>query len=36
VSGPASVDRRDPTKWFFVLIVGIAVVAVLIAMDRYL
>jgi len=26
----------NPTRWFFAIIIGLAVVAVLIAMNRYL
>jgi len=29
-------DNRDPTKWFAAIIMALAVVAVLIAMNKYL
>ena len=31
-----SFDRRDPTRWFFGCLAVLAVVAVLIAMNKYL
>jgi hypothetical protein len=37
VSGPSpSFDQRDPTRWFVTIIIGIAVVAVMIMMIKYL
>jgi len=37
VSGPSpSFDQRDPTRWFVAIIIGLAVAAVLITINKYL
>jgi hypothetical protein len=33
---PRSFEQRDPTRWFLGFLVALAVVAVLIAMNKYL